>query len=618
MLDADIKARVVMSKFDFKDFLKGVSSGPGVYLMKNRGGEVLYVGKAKDLRKRLSSYARIDLSCQNKTAVMVGHIALIETIVTNSEKEALILEASLIKQYLPKYNVILRDDKNYPLLKVTVQEKWPRLVMARRRSKDGARYFGPFSSSSAMWETLKYLNSIFPLRRCKEKVLKSKKRSCLNYQMNRCLAPCVGEIGHAQYLEMVDQVIMVMAGKNHQLIKELQAKMKKVSAALLFEEAALLRDRIQALSKTLEKQQVVSQYAVDQDVFGVVRHGAAIAVAILLIRKGVITGQESFFLAEPVGDDQEILSEVVARFYSEERLIPKEILLPRRLDDVDAVAAWLSDRCARKVKLVHPRRGDKVGLLGMAETNAEQVFASQDVKDKSWQALSQSMQKKLHLNTEPNRIECLDISNISGKQAVGSLVCFGAGQKQRNMFRHYRIKTVEGPNDYAMMAEVINRRFGQGRELDDLPDLFMVDGGKGQLQVAISVLTDLNLVDKIELVGIAKERADEGEKLYRPGRKNPILLPVHSPVLLYLMKIRDESHRYGVTFHRNLRKKKAFASELDNIKGIGKVRKELLLKTLGSIKRIKAATVDELAEIDGIGSEIALLIWQDLHPAQVD
>jgi excinuclease ABC subunit C len=254
----------------------------------------------------------------------------------------------------------------------------------------------------------------------------------------------------------------------------------------------------------------------------------------------------------------------------------------------------------------------------MARSNADQVFARQDKKDKSWQALSQALQKKLNLNVEPNRIECLDISNLSGQQAVGSLVCFVAGQKQKNMFRHYRIRNVEGPNDYAMMAEVITRRFEKGRELDNLPDLFMVDGGKGQLQIAISVLGDLGLSGKVELVGIAKERAAEGEKLYRPGRKNPILLPVHSPVLLCLMKIRDESHRYGVTFHRNLRKKKTFASDLDNIPGIGKVRKEALLKTLGSMQRIRSATVDELVLVNGIGPENALQIWQYLHPAGVD
>ncbi|HIJ79128.1 MAG: excinuclease ABC subunit UvrC [Desulfobulbaceae bacterium] len=607
-----------MSSFDFKDFLKSVSGAPGVYLMKNREDEVLYVGKAKDLKKRLSSYARTDLGRQSKTVAMLARVVAIDTIVTNSEKEALILEASLIKQYRPKYNVILRDDKNYPWLKVTVQEGWPRLVMTRRRGKDGARYFGPFSSSSAMWETLKHLNSIFPLRRCADKELKQKKRPCLNHQMNRCLAPCVGKISHEQYLEMVQQVILVLDGKNRQLVKELQARMEQASAALHFEEAALLRDRIKALGKTLEKQQVVSQREVDQDVFGLVRQGAAIAVAIMFIRKGVITGQQSFFLADPVGDDGEILSEVVARFYSEERLVPQEILVPLRLLDEDPLASWLGDLAGHRVQLIFPRRGDKLGLLEMARSNAEQVLAVQDKKDESWLALSRALQKKLNLTVAPNRIECLDISNISGQQAVGALVCFVNGQKMKQMFRHYRIREVDGPNDYAMMAEVIGRRFAPGDKLDELPDLFMVDGGKGQLQVALAVLSDLGLKGRVELVGIAKERAEEGEKLYRPGRKNPILLPVYSPVLLYLMKIRDESHRYGVTFHRSLRKKKAFASELDKIDGIGRVRKEALLKSLGSMARIRAASLEQLAGIEGVGPDTALRIWQYLHPGEAD
>lgn len=605
-----------MPPFNLKQFVKSAPMQPGVYLMQDRAGEVLYVGKARELRKRLASYSRIDTTEQTKTAVLLRQVAAVETMVTGSEKEALILEASLIKQHRPKYNVILRDDKNYPLLKVTVAEEFPRLVMARQRSKDGARYFGPFSSSSAMWETLKYLNSLFPLRRCKDKVLRLKARPCLNFQMGRCLAPCTGNVSPEQYRELVNSIIMVLDGKNQELIRTLQQKMAEAAGGQRFEEAAVFRDRIAALSQTLEKQRVVAAHAIDQDLFGFVRSGSSVAIAVVFVRKGVIAGQQSFFLAEPIGADPEVLSEVLLNFYSEERYVPKEVLVPFPVDGSTILAELLAERKGQKVVIAHPQRGDKKKLLEIAASNAAQVFSDRAKRRESWDVLAISLQKKLNLAILPERIECLDISNISGQQAVGSLVCFMAGEPAKKFFRHYKIRTVHGPNDYAMMAEVIGRRFGSTDTGQGLPDLFMVDGGKGQLQVAVAVLRELGLEGQVELVGIAKEREGEGEKLYRPGRKNPVILPAHSPVLLYLMRIRDESHRYGVTFHRRLRTKKAFTSDLDAIPGVGKKRREALLVTLGSMKRIREADRDELARVDGIGPELAALIWNHLHPDQ--
>ncbi len=602
-----------MASFNFKRFLKTVSLAPGVYLMKSRAGEVLYVGKAGELRKRLSSYARVDLALSTKTAVMLNQVDSIETIVTNSEKDALILEASLIKQYRPKYNVILRDDKNYPLIKVTVQEKFPRVMMARQRSKDGARYFGPFSSSSAMWETLRYLNSLFPLRRCKEKALKAKKRACLNYQMGRCLAPCIGEVTSEEYQELVRSVILVLEGKNKKLIRQLQIQMESASAELDFERAAILRDRIAALSKTLEKQQVVSGRHIDQDIFALVRKDAAVAVSLLFVRRGAVTGQRSFFLPDPVGNDTEILAEVVSRYYEDKEFVPHEVLLSHELPEAALLSEWLTELRGTNVAIICPQRGQKVQLIQMAKANGEHVFQDRAKQEESWQALGVSLQKSLGLERLPERIECLDISNISGQQAVGSLVCFVKGQKAKSLFRHYKIRTVEGPNDYAMMLEVLRRRFTRGKEEDDLPDLFLVDGGKGQLHMAVTVLKELNLYDLIDLAGIAKEREEEGEKLYRPGRKNPILLGKHSATLLYLMRIRDESHRYGVTFHRKLRNKKTLTSKLDAIAGVGKVRKESLLREIGSLKRVLAANEEELSQVNGIGPELARHIWQHLH-----
>ncbi|MDH4331579.1 MAG: excinuclease ABC subunit UvrC [Desulfobulbaceae bacterium] len=605
---------VTMPPFDFKEFLQTVPLQPGVYLMKSRADEVLYVGKARELRKRLSSYARIDQAQHGKTAMLLSQVRLIETIVTNTEKDALILESALIKQHRPKYNVILRDDKSYPLLKVTVQEEWPRLVMTRRRIKDGARYFGPFSSPSAMWETIRYLNSLFPLRRCKEKSLKPKARPCLNYQMGRCLAPCADKVSREEYLELVNNVLLVLEGKNQQLVKELSRKMEKAAAALRFEEAAQLRDRIASLNKTLEKQQVVATHNRDQDVLGFARQGESVAVALLFIRKGVISGQQAFFLSDPVGTDPEVLTEILSRFYGEEgQYLPQEVLLPFAGSDDSVLAEWLSERKGSSVAIVCPQRGDRVRLLEMAATNARQVLVARKTRQGTWQVLAEGLQKALGLAKLPERIECLDISNLGGKQAVGSLVCFVGGAEAKDQYRHYGIHTVHGPDDYAMMGEVLARRFAKGLAENNLPDLFLVDGGKGQLGVAMHALAELGVPGAVELAGIAKEKAGEGEKIYRPGRKNPLLLERHSPVLLYLMRIRDEAHRYGITVHRKLRGKESLASTLEQIPGVGKTRREVLLRELGSMQRLAQASMAEIAAVAGIGPVLAAQIWHSLH-----
>ncbi|MDH3393006.1 MAG: excinuclease ABC subunit UvrC, partial [Desulfobulbaceae bacterium] len=545
------------------DFLKSVARLPGVYLMKAGDGVVLYVGKARDLRNRLSSYARYDRSTVTKTAMLLSRIRTVETLITQTEKEALILEASLIKKHLPRYNVILRDDKNYPYLKVTVGEKWPRLVMSRRRVGDGSRYFGPFSSSGAMWETLNYLHSIFPLRRCKGKEAPARKRPCLNFQMHRCLAPCVGNADPQRYQEMVKNVLMVLEGKKEKLVKQLTQRMDEAAKEQRYEDAALCRDWLRAIGKTLEKQVVVATHKMDQDVFGMVREGGSLALAVLLIRQGRLEGHHLFFVAEPLDDDGEILREAMERFYEHDRVVPHEVVVPL-LPTADVVLAeWLTDLRGSGVKIVVPRRGDRVRLLQMAEANARQAFADKKKKSQSWQVLAGALKKTLQLRRLPDRIECLDISNIGGELAVGSLVCFQNGDKEKAGYRHYKIRTVQGADDYAMMREVLLRRLQKGRDEGGLPDLLLVDGGKGQLNIARQVLKELDMVEMVELAGIAKERDEEGEKLYRPGRKNPVLLARHSPVLLYLMRIRDEAHRYGITFHRKWRRRHTLRSVLD-------------------------------------------------------
>jgi excinuclease ABC subunit C len=587
------------------DFLKTIPTSPGVYLMYNRAGKVIYAGKALDLRKRLSSYARFQGAAHAKTAVMVSRIARVETILTRTEKEALILESSLIKEHRPKYNVILRDDKNYPLIKVTVGETWPRVIMTRRKIKDKSRYFGPFSSVGAMWSTIRLLQSLFPLRRCKGAEIEKRSRPCLHYQMKQCPGVCLGLADKEHYQEMVRDVLLVLEGRNRELDHKLKEKMSLAVSRLQFEEAALYRDQLRALSATLEKQIVAGDAALELDVFGLVRQGPSVAISVLIVRHGRVLGQQVFFLAEPVGEDAEVLAESVKRYYEETDYIPREILLSMLPDDHQLLSEWLSERKGHGVAFKVPVRGDKTRLIDMAQANARQVFSEKDKKEKSWDVLAASLMETLHLQRRPDRIECLDISNISGQQAVGSLVCFEKGEKSGKRYRHYKIKTVPGPDDYRMMAEVLERRFARGIDEGDLPDLLTLDGGKGQLHVAIDMARRFALQDRIELVGIAKEKGQEGEKLYRPGRKNPILLPRHSSLLLFLMRIRDESHRYGITFHRKLRHKSAFSSEIDKIPGVGPMRKKKLLQVFGSLTKLKNASTAELAAVPGIGPDLA-------------
>ncbi|MEN8256762.1 MAG: excinuclease ABC subunit UvrC [Thermodesulfobacteriota bacterium] len=591
-------------------FLKGVATGPGVYLMKDSKKRVIYVGKARNLRKRLTSYARLQAQAHNKTKALVAKIAAVETILTATEKEALILEASLIKKNKPKYNVILRDDKNYPFIKVTVQDKWPRLMMTRRRLKDKARYFGPYSSVSSMWAAIKLLGNLFPLRRCK--VVRPRKRPCLNGQMGACLAPCVPGCDERMYMQAVDNVIMVLEGKSQELLKRLREKMTVASGNLDFEEAALCRDQITSLEKTLEKQVMVASSSHDIDVFGVQRQAGSMAISVITVRSGKVEGHQSFFIAEPVGDDHDVLAEALRRFYSDDIYIPKLVLLPWSTGEEAFFEEYLTDQKSGKVTMRIPQKGDLRRLVAMANENAAQVFSDRDKQEKSWQVMARQLKETLNLSRLPRRIECLDISNTSGKEAVGSLVCFVDGEKAATHYRHYKIRSVAGPDDYAMMAEVLCRRFAPEKG-PELPDLFIVDGGKGQLNIGVKIFKDLAIFNEVDLLGIAKERQGEGEKLFRPGRKNPYQLARHSQLLLFVMRIRDESHRYGVTFHRKLRKKRTLTSELDHVVGIGPARRKRLLSHFGSVAGVKKASLEELASVDTVGKELAQTIFHALH-----
>ncbi len=573
--------------------------------------QVLYVGKARDLRKRLSQYAHFSGPVHSKTAVMLSHVQRVETILTTTEKEALILEASLIKQHRPRYNVILRDDKNYPLIKVTTRDPWPRVVVTRKRLRDGNRYFGPYSSSTAMRATLSLLNAQFPLRRCR--TMRQRSRPCLNFQMGRCLAPCAGKVETEDYQRMVRDVLLILEGKVHEVVKELTAKMEQAALNLAFEKAALYRDQIKGLQRTTEHQSIVADHHLDQDVYGIHRQDASVGVALLFVRGGMITGAQSFFLADPLGEDQNLLAQTILQYYSGDRQPPRELLLPFAVEDQPLIEERLAELREGPVTLMAPQRGKRMQLMQMAATNAAQVFSERAKKEQSWETLAGALQSKLRLANRPDTIECLDISNLLGKQAVGSLVCFVQGDKEVKRFRHYRIRLQDTPDDYAMMREVLERRMAKGIEEDNLPDLLLLDGGKGQLNIAFDVLSRFDLLERVDLASIAKEKAEEGEKLFRPGRKNPILLAAHAPVLLYLMRIRDEAHRFGITFHRKLRGKEQLHSQLDAIEGIGPKRKKQLLQTLGSVKRVTEAGIDQLAEVPGIGPELARTVYRQLH-----
>ena len=594
-------------------FLTTVNHGPGVYQMLSRR-EVLYVGKARDLRKRLSQYAHYAGSPSSKTAVMLSHVTRVETILTTTEKEALVLEASLIKRHRPRYNVILRDDKAYPLIKVSVQDEWPRVSVTRKRIRDGNRYFGPYVSVSAMRLTLQLIYSQFPLRRCR--TVRERSRPCLNYQMGRCLAPCAGKVSREEYGQMVNAVLSILEGKVDLVRRLLEEKMRGAAEALAFEQAVLYRDQLAALMKTTERQVVAAGHELDQDVFGLHRQGAAVGIALLFVRGGMITGAQQFFLADPIGEDGALLAQMLLQYYSALRQPPRELLLPCVPDDEELIGERLAELREGVVRLSTPQRGERMQLMQMAAANAAQLFSEEAKRRESWQVLSQAMMQKLKLGQVPDHIECLDISNLQGKQAVGSLVCFVQGEKEARLFRHYRIRTKESPDDYAMMREVLERRLEKGEKEKKLPSMLLLDGGKGQLQVAVEVLSRFNLLTQIDLVAIAKEKQEEGEKLFRPGRKNPIVLPAHSPVLLYLMRIRDEAHRFGITFHRRLRGKEQLVSELDQIPGVGPQRKKLLLKNFGSVKRIKAAHKEELAAVPGIGPDLAESIVRQLSGAK--
>ena len=593
--------------------LDALPARAGVYLLKDKHGKVIYVGKAKSLRVRVRTYFRGGDE-RSQVRFLMQRVADLETLVTANDKEALILENNLIKQYKPRYNIRLKDDKSYVSVKVTVTDSWPRILVTRKIVKDGSKYFGPYASAYSVRETLDTIRKVIPLRTCSDGVFRNRSRPCLEYQIKRCLGPCCLPVDQEMYQRHLREALLLLEGKSQQLVRQLQDEMRTAAEALRFEDAARLRDQIAAIEKTQERQQVVSHWGDDQDVFGLYREGGRIEAQVLFVRQGKLTGNQAYSFEDFEFADEEVIEALLTQFYQGERYVPDEILVPVDLEDREVRVEYLSERKGKGVEVFRPQRGDKVRLLEMAGENARQSFRERQDAGRARERMSEDLQRYLHLRNAPKRIECFDISNIQGRLAVGSMVTFDEGEPDKNRYRRFRIKTVSGADDFRMMYEVLKRRYTRAKAEGSYPDLLVVDGGKGQLNVALEVLRELE-ISEVDAVGLAKMRVERDaqspdisrseERVFLPRRKNPVILKRNSSALFLLQRVRDEAHRFAITYHRQLRGKERLRSALDGIVGVGGTRRRLLLRHFGSVQRIRQASVDDLAQVPGISPALA-------------
>ncbi len=613
--------------FNIDDQLKKLPEKPGVYLMKDIKDEIIYVGKSKNLKKRVGQYFKSRKSHPPKVKAMVKVIEEFEYIITDTEVEALILEANLIKKHKPRYNILLRDDKNYPFIKVTINERYPRLVKTRKIINDGAKYFGPYINVDAVNQTLEVLEELFPLRKCKRDLSKSYERPCLNFHIRKCLGPCTGKVDNKEYLEMVDEITLYLGGKQDMLIKELEKKMNHSSEGLNFERSAKYRDQINALSNLAEKQKVVTNSDSDQDYISMARSEDKVCVMIFFVRNGKLLGREQHILEGTRDmDPSEILHTFTVQFYSGSSFIPKEILIHGGIDEIDIIERWLSQKRGSKVSIKEPIKGEKIKLLELVHRNAVEYLTKFDDKIKrdredSTLALT-DLKELLSLKELPQRIEAYDISNMYGVFSVGSMVVFENGKQMNSGYRRFKVKTIEGPNDYGSMQEVIYRRFKRGIEEGEfikeqgislamgkfsvLPDLVLVDGGKGHVSAAQDVLDALKI--DIPIAGMVKDDKHNTKALTYKGQE--IILDKRGSGFKLVAKIQDEVHRFAITYHRTLRDKSMVQSILDDIKGVGIKRKSRLLKHFGSIEKIRNASVEELSSIDGMNVNSAESVYE--------
>ncbi|MBO8168445.1 MAG: excinuclease ABC subunit UvrC [Thermoanaerobacteraceae bacterium] len=590
--------------------LKHLPDKPGVYLMKDENGQIIYVGKARSLKSRVRSYFRGRKHQPVKVQAMVEKIADFEYIVTDTEVEALILECNLIKKHRPRYNINLKDDKHYPYLKVTVNETYPRVVVTRSLKKDGAKYFGPYTQAGAMREMLKLLKKLFPIRSCKQPTVDGKSRPCLNAHIKRCLAPCSGKVTPEEYREVVNELILFLEGKQERLVERLRERMEAAAVRLEFEKAAELRDQLQAVEKVMTKQKIISSGQEDQDIIAFARGFNEACVQVFFVRQGKLLGRDHFFLE--VTEEMtrtEIMTAFIKQYYSRVERPPREILLQEPVEEQKLLEQWLSEKRGSRVYLKVPKRGEKLKLVEMVARNALMVLQEEELsRRKKAMAGEQALlelQEQLGLSKLPRRIECYDISNIQGTNSVGSMVVFVDGEPRPDQYRRFKIRAVKGPDDFASMAEVLTRRFRRvqaedTRGFENLPDLVIIDGGKGQLGAARRVMRQLG-VASIPTFGLAKEE----ELLFAEGNPNPIRLPRDSEALYLLQRLRDEAHRFAISYHRNLRAKESKRSLLDEVPGIGPKRKQALLRHFGSVKRIGEATVEELSQVEGMTRKVA-------------
>lgn len=617
--------------FNIEEELKKLPDKPGVYIMKDKNDEIIYVGKAISLKKRVRQYFQSSKNNPPKVQAMVKNISEFEYIIVDNEVEALILEANLIKKHKPKYNILLRDDKQYPYIKVSTNEKYPRVFKTREVKKDGAKYFGPYPSNAAVNDAIEIIRNLYPIRTCNKNFEKDigKSRPCLNFYIGRCLGPCQGNVDEDKYLEMIDEILLFLNGKEDKLVEIIEGKMKEASMKLDFESAAKYRDQINSLNLLLEKQKVVStSHLIDQDVIAMARGIEEVCIQIFFIRDGKILGREHFILEDNYKDERgEILSSFVKQFYVASAYIPKEIILEEEIEDLEVLSKWLSEKRGNKVTITVPKRGEKLELIEMVRKNAIDMlnkYGDRFIKKaKENQRALKEISEALGLERELNRIEAFDISNIMGVEPVGSMVVFEKGEPKKSDYRRFRIKTRTTPDDYGSLEEVLTRRFTRGLEEREImeenkieakgfsafPDLIMIDGGKGQVNVALRVLKSLKL--DIPVCGLVKDDFHKTRGIIFNNRE--INLDEDSLGFKMIYRIQEEAHRFAISYHRSLRSKEMFKSELDDIKGIGEKRKKALLKHFQSLERIKKATVEELAEVEGMNKKVAEELYYHFH-----
>jgi excinuclease ABC subunit C len=584
---------------------------PGVYLLKDAEGLIIYIGKARDLRKRLAAYFKNSAQTDMKTGVLVKKISDFDTLITGTEKEALILESNLIKRHRPRYNVVLKDDKRYPSLRLNPDEKYPSFTIVRKIGEDDAVYFGPFASAHAVRETLKTVNKTFKLRKCRAKDFKTRTRPCLHCQMEGCLAPCCLDVDPQVYWEQVNEAIMFLRGRTTDLLAKIKTQMNAAAQAQEFEKAARLRDKMFSLQRTIEKQIAVTTDFQNRDVFAISRSNGHALVTVLNVIGGFLKGSRHFSFEETMSTDEEAIGTFIRQYYEKTVSLPKELLVSINLQDARLIEDWFKAVKGQNVKILSPKRGEKAKLLEMAIHNAENELKGLIAARSAEMDLLARLQKKLQLSRLPHRIECFDNSNISGTEAVASMVVFEKGRAKKSAYRQFKIKTVDKNDDYAYMAEVLNRRLknlNAQQRSEPFPDLLMVDGGKGQLNIALAVIKELALEGQFQIIAIAKKDEKKGEirdKIFIPRRINPLVFGKDSDLLLFLQRIRDEAHRFAITFHRKRRIKTSLQSELDAIPGIGQKRKAILLKHFKNTKKIREANINELNSLPGISRSTA-------------